>query len=169
VMAQQPPLSDWCGKIELVEGVIVRMSPAGYPHFGFQRDIFRKLDRIFGDGLDGWIVGQELTINMIKPKPSVREPDACIFRDPGKIKGLVTSDALLLAIEVSDSSLREDLGPKRLSYAKAGVPHYWVVDINAEQTHVFGEPAKGDYGSHDIVPFGKLIAVPVGNRKVRIG
>jgi Uma2 family endonuclease len=82
---------------------------------------------------------------------------------------LVTSDALLLAIEVSDSSLRDDLGAKRLSYAKAGVPHYWVVDINAAQTHVFGEPLKGDYGSHDIVPFGKLIAVPGGNRKVRIG
>ena len=168
-MAQQPPLSDWCGKIELVEGVIVRMSPAGYPHFGFQRDIFIKLHKIFGNGIDGWIVGQELTVNMTKPKPSVREPDVCIFRDPGKIKGLVTSDALLLAIEVADSSRREDLGPKRLSYAKAGVPHYWVVDINAAQTHVFGDPMKGNYASPDIVPFGKLIAVPGTNRKVRIG
>jgi Uma2 family endonuclease len=168
-MTQQTPLSDWCGKIELVEGVIVRMSPAGYPHFGFQRDIFRKLDRIFGDGLDGWIVGQKLTVNMTKPKPSVREPDVCIFRDPGKIKGLVTSDALLLAIEVADTSIREDLGPKRLSYAKAGVPHYWVIDINAGQTHVMADPAKGEYSSHAMVPFGEMVGVPGTNRKVRIG
>ena len=106
---------------------------------------------------------------MIKSKPSVQEPDACVFRDSGNINGLATSNALLLAIELSDSSLRDDLGPKRLSYAKAGVPHYWVVDINAAQTHVMGDPVKGDYGSHDTVPFGKSIGVPGTGRKVRIG
>lgn len=168
-MAQQPPLSNWCGKIELVEGVIVSMTPAGYPHFGFQRDIFIKLDKIFGNGLDGWIVGQELTVNMTRPAASVRLPDVCIFRDPGKINGLVMSDAVLLAIEVADSSRREDLGPKRLSYAAASVPHYWVVDINAQLTHVMGDPAAGDYATYDTVPFGKFIDIPGTKRKMRIG
>ncbi len=168
-MAQQPPLSDWCGKIELVEGIITHMSPSGYPHFGYQRQIFRKLDSIFGDGLNGYIVGQELTVQMIQPKQSVRLPDVCIFRDPGAIKGIIKSDALLLAIEVADTSLREDLGPKRLSYARAGVPHYWVMDINAEVTHVMSDPHKGDYRSQDVVPFKSLLTVPGASRRIRIG
>jgi Uma2 family endonuclease len=167
-MAQQPPLSDWCGKIELVEGVIIRMSPAGYPHFGIQRRIFRKLDKIFGDGLDGWIVGQELTVNMTNPPQSVREPDVCIFKDPGPIKGLVRSDALLLAVEVSDTSLREDMGPKRLAYALAGVPHYWVVDVNRKETVVMSDPADGDYRARQVVPFAALLVVPGTKRKIRI-
>jgi Uma2 family endonuclease len=167
-MAQQPPLSDWCGKIELVEGVIVRMSPAGYPHFGIQRQIFRKLDKIFGDGLDGWIVGQELNVDMVRPKQSVREPDVCIFRDPGAIKGLVKSDALLLAVEVADSSLREDLGPKRSCYARAGIPHYWVVDVNAQEIHVMTDPDKDDYRTKSVVPFAKSLLVPGTRRKIKI-
>jgi Uma2 family endonuclease len=168
-MAQQPPLSDWCGKIELVEGIITHMSPSGYPHFGYQRRIFIKLHDIFRDGLDGYIVGQELTVHMVQPKQSVRLPDVCIFRDPGAIKGIIKSDALLLAIEVADTSLREDLGPKRLSYARAGVPHYWVTDINAEVTHVMSDPHKGDYRSQDVVPFKSLLTVPGAPRRIRIG
>ncbi len=167
-MAQQPPLSDWCGKIELVEGVIVHTSPEKYPHFGIQRQIFLKLDKIFGDGLDGWIVGQELNVNMTRPKPSVREPDVCIFRDPGAIKGLVKSDALLLAVEVADSSPREDLGPKRMSYALAGVPHYWVVDVNRQETHVLGDPYQDDYRTRSVVPFGAALSVPGTRRKIKI-
>lgn len=168
LMAQHPPLSDWCGKIELVEGVIVRMSPSGYPHFGIQRQIFRKLDAIFGDGLDGWIVGQELTVNMIRSKPSVREPDVCIFRDPGPIKGIVKSDALLLAVEVADSSLREDLGPKRISYAKAAVPYYWVVDVNRQETHVMSDPDKDDFRNKSVVPFAEGLLVPGTKRKIKL-
>ena len=168
-MAQQPPLSDWCGKIELVEGIITHMSPSGYPHFGYQRRIFIKLHDIFRDGLDGYIVGQELTVHMIQPKQSVRLPDVCIFCDPGNIEGIIKSNALLLAIEVADTSLREDLGPKRLSYARAGVPHYWVMDINAEVTHVMSDPHKGDYRSQAVVPFKSLLAVPGAARRIRIG
>lgn len=33
------PLGDYVGKIELVEGVIVRMSPANNPHFHYQRQL----------------------------------------------------------------------------------------------------------------------------------
>ena len=38
---------------------------------------------------------------------------------------------VLLAIEVAVSTLATDTETKRLEYARAGVPHYWVVDPTA--------------------------------------
>jgi hypothetical protein len=52
----------------------------------------------------------------------VRVTEIAIF-DPGAIEGIVGPDAVLLAAEVSDSILRDDLEPNQLSYAQAGVPN----------------------------------------------
>jgi hypothetical protein len=34
---------------------------------------------------------------------------------------------------------------------------------------LMADPVKGDYSSHEIVAFGKMIKVPQTNRKVRVG
>ena len=162
-----PALQEIPGKIELVDGVIVRMSPANYPHFSHQRQLFRKLDAIFGDGIDGFIVGQELTVRL--GQSTVRDPDIAIFRDPGLIDFIVDRDVLLLVAEVSDSTLLEDMGPKRRTYAEAEVPEYWVVDINRRRTHRFTDPAEGAYNSEQIVPFGEPLPVPGTDRSITIG
>ena len=149
---------DLPGKVELVDGVIIRMSPAHHPHFAMQRQLFRKLDAIFGDGIDGFIVGQELTVRL--GEATVRLPDIAIFRDPGPIRGLPDRDVLLLVVEVSDTSLRDDLGAKRLTYAAAGVPAYWVVDLAARRIHRFVDSVDGDYGDETVIAFGEPLAVP---------
>lgn len=151
-------LGEIVGKVELVDGVIVRMAPANYPHFAYQRQLFRKLDAIFGDGIDGFIVGQELTVRL--GEATVRDPDIAIFRDPGMIPGIVAWDVVLLAAEISDSTLRDDMGPKRLSYAQAGVPDYWVVDIQGRAVHCFSGITDGDYTRDETVAFGEPIPVP---------
>ena len=46
-----------------------------------------------------------------------------------------TAADVLLVIEVADSSLARDLGPKSLAYAQAGVPELWVVDLPHRQLH----------------------------------
>jgi Uma2 family endonuclease len=159
-VATRPPMSDWVGKIELVDGVITHMSPSGYPHFRYQRDLFLKLHAIFGGGKDGWIAGQELTVEL--PGKNVRMADVCIFQDPGKIDFLVKSDGMLLGIEIADSTLRADLGPKMASYAIADVPHYWVVDINGAQVHVMSDPEEGSYRTRKLVAFGEPLDLPGG-------
>jgi Uma2 family endonuclease len=45
-------------------------------------------------------------------------------------------DELLLAVEVADTSLLGDLTTKRDLYARAGVPEYWVLDLNARRVIV---------------------------------
>lgn len=159
-------LGSFPGKVELVDGVIVRMSPANYPHFHYQRQLFRKLDAIFGEGIDGFIVGQELTVRL--GQATVRDPDIAIFRDPGLISSIVDRDVLLLVAEVSDSTLREDMGPKKATYAEALVPEYWVVDINNRQIIVYTDPVDATYKSDRIVPFGGPLAVPGTDRTITI-
>ena len=52
-----------------------------------------------------------------------------------------------LAIEVSDSTLSDDLGNKRLLYEEVPVREYWVVDVQAAVVRAF---AVGDGGSRRI-------------------
>lgn len=154
------------GKIELVDGVIVRNDPARYPHFAYQRQLFCELDAIFGEGIDGFIVGQELTVRL--GEATVRDPDIAIFRDPGMIDFIVDRDVLLLTVEVSDSTLREDLGPKKRTYAEAMVPEYWVVDIKAQRVHCFTGPEGSGYRTERVVRFGEPLAVPGSDRAITI-
>lgn len=42
-----------------------------------------------------------------------------------------------LAIEISDTSLPDDLGVKRLQYEDLGLREYWVVDVQTSQIYAF--------------------------------
>ncbi len=50
-----------------------------------------------------------------------------------------------LVIEVSDSTLAFDLGPKARRYARAGIPEYWVFDIAGRRLIVHRSPQAGGY------------------------
>jgi Uma2 family endonuclease len=52
-----------------------------------------------------------------------------------------------LAIEISSTTLSDDLGQKRLLYERLGVPEYWVVNVEAATVIAF---AIADGGSRQI-------------------
>jgi Uma2 family endonuclease len=58
---------------------------------------------------------------------------------------LLSPLALLLLIEVADSSLPFDLSIKALLYARAGVRDYWVVDVQGRRIHVHRAPTASGY------------------------
>ena len=45
-----------------------------------------------------------------------------------------------LIVEVSDTTLFYDTTTKAELYATAGVPDYWVLDVNQRELHVFRDP-----------------------------
>lgn len=53
----------------------------------------------------------------------------------------------LLVVEVADSSLRKDRGPKRDLYARVGIPEYWIVDLAGRTLEVYRDPVQGIYRS----------------------
>jgi Uma2 family endonuclease len=56
-----------------------------------------------------------------------------------------------LIVEVADTTLRTDLLLKSRLYARAGIPEYWVFDLNGRQLHVHRDPAEGEYSSVNIL------------------
>ena len=86
---------------------------------------------------------------------SLPEPDIVLTSYRGT--GFVPVETLALVIEVSDSTLETDLGRKADLYADAGVPEYWVVDLNENRVLLHANP-RGDGDGYDgqlDVPFGE--------------
>jgi Uma2 family endonuclease len=130
-------------RVELIDGEIIDMPPIGSRHAG----TVRHLDEL----LHGVLAGRA-TIScqtplqlgdLSEPQPDftllVRREDFYKQRNPN------ASDTLL-AIEVSDTTLRYDLNTKMSLYARHGVPELWVVDVENKQLHVFRNPAGATYG-----------------------
>lgn len=67
-------------------------------------------------------------------------PDLAVV--PGSIRDYATRTptSAVLIVEIADSSLFLDTTTKAELYATAGVPDYWVVDVDHRQLHVFRDP-----------------------------
>lgn len=87
---------------------------------------------------------------------SVPEPDVSVGIDHSERTGLPL-DKLALAVEVSDSTLANDLGRKARLYARCGVREYWVVDAKGGVTHQMWAPAGDAYTEWCEVPFGETL------------
>ena len=157
-LAQHPPVADWTGKVELLEGEIVRMAPANIPHWRVQHDTAQKLRAIFAEAGRDWVAGAEPTVRFADR--TVRVPDIGVFRAPDLRRPLFDVADLFIAVEVADTSLRLDLGPKLVAYADASVPHYWVIDVKASEIVLMAEPADGRYRTSVRHAFGEPVAVP---------
>jgi Uma2 family endonuclease len=165
-LVEVAPIKDWLGKVELVRGIIVHLAPAHIPHWTAQRAVMLALHEALKDMSRSWIVGQEPTVRL--DEDTIRQPDVAVLRWDARQADIFERDQLLLAIEIADSSLQIDLHGKRHSYAAAGIPHYWVVDIDGREIHLMSDPAEGDYCERKRVPFGTRIDVPGTDRTIVI-
>ncbi len=86
---------------------------------------------------------------------SVPEPDIAIAsRADGKV---VDGADLLIAIEISDTTLAEDMGSKMRLYARHGVPEYWVCDVEGKAIHQHWSAGAEGYGKRREVALGERI------------
>lgn len=139
---------------ELIEGVLVGTAAQYDPHVKMVALLLRHFARVLPDDL---LVA---TPSIFLSENTMLEPDLAIYPIDMKSTDVRGCD-LALVIEVSDTTLRSDLGKKAKLYAAHGVEHYWVIDLNAEILHRFGEPGAEGYGAKLESGFGEEIAVPV--------
>jgi Uma2 family endonuclease len=66
-------------------------------------------------------------------------------------------DDVLLLIEVSDSSLRKDRGPKLELYAEANIREYWIVNVQGRCVDVYRDPQGLIFGSIETYTVGEEI------------
>jgi len=130
---------DEIGPVELIDGVLVRMSPSMSPHGYAMLHIGSALIPV----LKGrYRIGTD--IGVFLGETTMRAPDISVVKIGAKPGFLDVSD-VVMAIEISDSSLNEDLRRKALQYAAHGIAEYWVVDLENRRTHVHRRPAATGY------------------------
>jgi Uma2 family endonuclease len=121
--------------VELLDGLLVEMSPHSPDHATVVRRLLRHLA-----GAPGWLQVQ-LTLEV--PPHDSPEPDiALLAYEPPP--GCHPRTALLVA-EVAVTSQRLDRDTKARLYALAGVPTYWLIDVPRKTVEVRTDPRAERY------------------------
>jgi Uma2 family endonuclease len=125
--------------IELIHGVLVKMSPIGDKH-ALTRDALTELLVLALAG--------RARVRAANPLPaddwSEPEPDFSVVqrrrytKHPGP-------EHTLFVVEVANSSLRKDRRIKGPLYASAGVQEYWIVNLQQDCIEVYTNPAGAEY------------------------
>lgn len=122
-------------RVELLEGVIVTVSPQSPRHAAVVRFLEEALRAA---------IGGEAEIRSQMPlragSLSMPEPDVAVV--PGRAADYLHAHPAeaLLVVEVADTSLTQDRMTKERVYAAAGVTEYWIVDIAGEAIEVHRDP-----------------------------
>jgi Uma2 family endonuclease len=125
-------------RVELIDGEIIEMAPQKDAHavaVSLTRD---ALAEAFGDGY--WV---RMQLPLRLAEGSDPEPDASVVH--GKARdylGKGHPTGALLVVEVSDTTLAYDRGPKASLYASAGITDYWIVNLINAQVEVHREPVE---------------------------
>lgn len=125
---------------ELIDGLLVRKDMKSPEHENAIAWLMQWL--VLGVDRDACAVrvAAALTLEGSEPEPDLM----VIVRDAPRAHHPATA---VLAIEVSASSLRRDLGRKAALYAAAGVAEYHVFDLVARRVVVHRAPSEGRYGA----------------------
>ena len=146
---------------ELIEGVLVRMASQLNPHVEM---VSRFLKFFFRNLPDEYRVASGPSLFL--SEYTMLEPDVCIY-PAGMESTDVRGPDILLAVEVSDTTRRYDLGKKARLYAAHGVRDYWVADLKTQTLHRHSQPEEEGYGRVDTDGFDAAVPLPFGEGIVR--
>jgi Uma2 family endonuclease len=146
--------------VELLDGQLVLMSPIGSRHAGRHSRLVRYLTLALGDaavvlGMASIPLGDRSEPN---PDIAIASPRADSYesRHPRR-------DEILALIEISESSLAKDAGPKAKLYARSGIRDYLIADIEANVLRWNAEPHELGYARTSTLGYGDaftLTALP---------
>jgi Uma2 family endonuclease len=110
-------------RAELIEGVIMVLSPQNWPHASTVDRVTESLRRALPPSF--WVRGQlPLNLNQTtEPEPDI----SVVIGSRDDYHDHPTSAVLI--VEVSDTTLSYDRGQKASLYARAGIADYWIVNL----------------------------------------
>lgn len=144
-------------RVELLEGLLIDMTPQSGPH-AFVIELLNGL-LVRGAG-PAYSVRVQLPLTV--SGSSEPEPDFAIV--PARSAGATHPSTALLVVEVARASLKRDRVIKAPLYARANVTEYWIVNLDAAEVEVFRDPdpTGSRYRSvHTVERDGDLTAVAV--------
>jgi Uma2 family endonuclease len=119
-------------RVQLIEGEIIQMAPQGDGHIHSIMAVQSALQKIFNPAC----IRPQLPLRVWQD--SEPEPDFAVTERPWDQTSERPSTAVLV-IEISDSSIYLDHRKAGL-YARAGVPDYWIVNVDKRRLEVFRQP-----------------------------
>jgi Uma2 family endonuclease len=125
-------------RIELLEGVLVAMSPQK----SRPAEAIHRLNERLVPGLAG---RARVRIQSPLALSELSEPEPDLAVVPLGDYAHAHPTRALLVIEVADASLSKDKKVKAGIYARAGVPEYWLINLVDDVVLVHRRPAKGRY------------------------
>lgn len=134
--------------VELVDGLLVHVSPQGPEHAALIRWLMRR-----------FLAREELLrVQMPLAVPDGRpEPDLALAEDAGPHRHPNTA---VLAVEVAVTAWRDAVA-KVPGYAKAGVTTVWLVNVPERTVHVHEDPEDGTYRVVRILRGGDTLPSPL--------
>ena len=143
--------------LELIDGELIVMAPIGEYHVGGNIWLTRLLVQALGDRA---LVQSQCPIYL--SDRSAPEPDLAVVRwRPISESSLSFPADVYLVVEIADSSLRYDSGPKLARYAAAGIPEVWIANLRAREVTAHANPAGSEYTSVRVYRSGESIAPQV--------
>jgi Uma2 family endonuclease len=122
-------------KVQLIEGMLVTMTPQGRAHAFVIQELNRILVRDLGDDLR--VLSQ---LPLALAGDSEPEPDLAVVRTADAASASRHPGSALLVVEVAGESLRFDRQTKAALYARAGIPEYWIVNLAEATIEVHRDP-----------------------------
>ena len=141
-------------RVELIDGEIIEMSPIGRRHMAAVDRANRVFTRGVGDEAIVRVQGSIALANHAEP-----EPDLAILRYRDDFYGMTeaTEQAVLLIVEVADTSEWYDRTTKAPLYARFGIPELWIADLNRDFVTRYTDPTPDGYATTQVFRRGESL------------
>jgi Uma2 family endonuclease len=149
--------------VELLDGVLVEVSPQGPGHSAAVRLLARLLRGAYSAGFE---VFEEKPLAIAAH--DLPEPDLAVVRSraDGYVQSHPTGRDAILVVEIAWSSQRLDAG-KASTYAAGGVEVYWLLDLAARRLEVRTLPVDGAYQVARVLAEDEVVELPEAQPAVR--
>ena len=139
------------GGYELIEGKIWKKMPQNPPHISTLEALAERLVALFGYRFVR--TQAPITLSEADGTESEPEPDIAVRTRPRTefLDHHPRPEDLLLVVEISVSTRRQDLSEKAVLYARCGIVEYWVIDLDKRRAVVHRSPSGDGYKSIEVV------------------
>ena len=130
--------------VELLDGILFEKMSKNPAHRIATRKLRKAIESIVPAG---FYVDEQEPITLAESEP---EPDVAVIRgnDSDEYHDRHPGPAdVLLVCEVADTSLERDRNLTRRIYARAAIPTYWILNLEARKLEIYSAPLDGDYSN----------------------
>jgi Uma2 family endonuclease len=138
---------DATDRVELLNGEIIIMHAVGRRH----AQAVSTLTTEFGElARRRYIVSPQNPVEL--EKYSAPQPDICLVaRSAMRSRSHPAPSEVYLMVEVSDTSLEYDRGPKMIAYASWGIREFWILNLQDDVLEIYRHPEGGAYREEIVV------------------